>query len=436
MPRMRIIGKIYLILAIAIVGGGIFFFIFRDKEKPELKISPDSATVSQRPVTVDLQDERSGLRSLDIVLIQKDKEFPILSKQYPDRPRRIAETFTLDAAKIVEGDFTLRLSAKDGAFLFANALHADLPLTFDKTPPAISVLGRTHNIRQGGSAMVAYSLSESPSTTGIKIGNLMFPAFLQPSGTYLCLFPFPHDLDKGVFKPMIFAEDVAGNRSEAGFYYYARSGRFRQDRLNISDQFLNAKMPQFRNEVPDAATPLDIFLKVNKELRVKNEEELYRHGRNTAPSALFVGAFSRQPGKTMATFGDRRSYFHRGKQIDSQTHLGVDIASFAQAPIKAANHGRVIFTGFYGIYGECVIIDHGLGLQSLYGHLSRIDVTEGQDVAQDAVIGLSGATGMAGGDHLHFGMLVSGTPVDPIEWWDPEWVKNNIEEKLAEAGLK
>ncbi len=157
------------------------------------------------------------------------------------------------------------------------------------------------------------------------------------------------------------------------------------------------------------------------------------HGANTATSFLFDGAFVRQPGKTMATFGDRRSYFYQGKQIDNQIHLGVDIASFVQSPIKAANAGRVIFAGFYGIYGECVIVDHGLGLQSLYGHLSRIDVAEGQEVARDAVIGLSGATGMAGGDHLHFGILVSGVPVDPIEWWDPNWIKNNVEDRLADA---
>ncbi|NLC70591.1 MAG: M23 family metallopeptidase [Desulfuromonadaceae bacterium] len=288
-------------------------------------------------------------------------------------------------------------------------------------------------MRQGGSALIAYSLSEKPSRTGVKVGNREFPAYRQPSGNYLCLFAYPHDVERADFQPMIFAEDLAGNLGEGGFYFHARSGRYRHDRLNISDQFLNAKMPQFRNEVPEAQTPLDIFLMVNRKLREKNEGDLHRHGANTATSFLFDGAFVRQPGKTMATFGDRRSYFYQGKQIDNQIHLGVDIASFVQSPIKAANAGRVIFAGFYGIYGECVIVDHGLGLQSLYGHLSRIDVGEGQEVARDAVIGLSGATGMAGGDHLHFGILVSGVPVDPIEWWDPNWIKNNVEDRLADA---
>ena len=89
-----------------------------------------------------------------------------------------------------------------------------------------------------------------------------------------------------------------------------------------------------------------------------------------------------------------------------------------------------MFAGELGIYGQCVLIDHGLGVSSLYGHLSRIDVSLGQAVEKAEAIGLSGATGLAGGDHLHFAMLVSGTYVDPIEWWDPKWVEINIATRL------
>jgi murein DD-endopeptidase MepM/ murein hydrolase activator NlpD len=138
----------------------------------------------------------------------------------------------------------------------------------------------------------------------------------------------------------------------------------------------------------------------------------------------------------MATFGDRRSYYYKGKKVDNQTHLGVDLASTAQAPVKSANSGKVVFSGFFGIYGNCVIIDHGLGLQSLYGHLTSLSVKEGQEVKKGDELGLTGTTGMAGGDHLHFGILVSGLPVEPVEWWDPHWLEDNITSKISNSESK
>jgi murein DD-endopeptidase MepM/ murein hydrolase activator NlpD len=122
---------------------------------------------------------------------------------------------------------------------------------------------------------------------------------------------------------------------------------------------------------------------------------------------------------------------HNGKEIDHQTHLGIDLASTRHAPIPAAANGRVVVAAHdFGIYGNAIIIDHGLGLQSLYSHLSQIDVAVGDTVKRGQIIGKTGATGMAGGDHLHFGVLCSGIPVNPYEWWDGTWIKNNITSKL------
>ncbi len=125
-------------------------------------------------------------------------------------------------------------------------------------------------------------------------------------------------------------------------------------------------------------------------------------------------------------FGERRSYFFEGKHISSATHYGYDLASTSKAPITSAGGGRVVFAGRLGIYGNCVLIDHGSGLSTLYGHLTRIDVKQGDRVEQDQPLGVSGATGLAGGDHLHFAVLVGGVYVDPIEWWDAKWVASHI----------
>jgi murein DD-endopeptidase MepM/ murein hydrolase activator NlpD len=146
---------------------------------------------------------------------------------------------------------------------------------------------------------------------------------------------------------------------------------------------------------------------------------------------LWQGTFLRMPkAAPLGGFAQLRTYVYQGKEVDRQTHLGFDLASLAHAAVPAANRGKVVFAGDFGIYGQCIMIDHGLGLQTVYGHLSRIGVKPGDSVEKGEIIGDTGATGMAGGDHLHFEMNISGQAVNPIEWWDAHWMKNNITGKL------
>ena len=128
----------------------------------------------------------------------------------------------------------------------------------------------------------------------------------------------------------------------------------------------------------------------------------------------------------MAIYGDKRTYIYKGKTISHSVHLGYDLASNAHSPVEAANSGIVRFAGDLSIYGNTVIIDHGMGLMSLYGHLSVINISEGQKVSKGDIIGKTGSTGLAGGDHLHFGILIDGYEVSPLFWWDPHWIKVNI----------
>jgi murein DD-endopeptidase MepM/ murein hydrolase activator NlpD len=137
----------------------------------------------------------------------------------------------------------------------------------------------------------------------------------------------------------------------------------------------------------------------------------------------------------MSPFAAHRTYLCDGEPVDEQFHLGFDLASVRRAPIEAANDGVVALAGFFGIYGNAVILDHGCGLASLYGHLSSIEVEEGQRVERGQEIGRSGQTGLAGGDHLHFAMLVGGLPVTPVEWWDPHWLRDRVAAKLGPEAL-
>jgi murein DD-endopeptidase MepM/ murein hydrolase activator NlpD len=138
-------------------------------------------------------------------------------------------------------------------------------------------------------------------------------------------------------------------------------------------------------------------------------------------------------GKVMAAFADRRTYLYKGKVIDHQDHLGYDLAVTKQCPVPAANDGVVVYARYFGIYGNAILIDHGFGLMTIYGHLSSISVKEGQTVAKGDIIGRTGETGLAGGDHLHFSTILQGLPVNPIEWCDGHWIRDRIAAKLGSA---
>jgi murein DD-endopeptidase MepM/ murein hydrolase activator NlpD len=152
----------------------------------------------------------------------------------------------------------------------------------------------------------------------------------------------------------------------------------------------------------------------------------------TSTSRLWSGPFVQLGNSQVeAGFADDRTYVFEGRDVDRQTHLGYDLAVTSAIPIQAANAGKVLHADWLGIYGNCVVVDHGMGVASLYGHLSSIDVRAGDSVQKGQVLGRSGMTGLAGGDHLHFTMLVHGRPVNPVEWWDSHWIADRIERKLS-----
>ncbi|HKH70192.1 MAG TPA: M23 family metallopeptidase, partial [Vicinamibacterales bacterium] len=190
-------------------------------------------------------------------------------------------------------------------------------------------------------------------------------------------------------------------------------------------------------EVKPEGDTLARFLVINGELRRKNNDKIASMTKQTSNEMLWRGQVFHPFGNTAveAAFADQRTYVYKGKEVDRQTHLGFDLASFTGTPIVAANRGKVILAEELGIYGNCVIIDHGLGVQSLYAHLSSMDVKAGDMVEKEQQIGRSGMTGMAAGDHLHFTMLVNGTMVNPVEWWDAHWIEDRILRKLREAGV-
>jgi hypothetical protein len=424
-----------LVMAAAVLGLSLFYFL--GTPAPKVLLSPDTGSIAaKRELALKLDAQGGILKKMSVSVIQAEKTVNVLAKVYPPCSRQAAETFNLATAALKEGPFTLQVEAKSAAPRFgANKTTTQAYLfTLENKPPVVVILSVAHNITQGGAGLVVYTVSKEVEKTGVVSGNQFFPGYRQRGNSYACLFPFPYDIDPGKYVPKVIAVDQAGNERLICINYHLTAKTFSTDRIDLTDSFLEKIAAEFRDKFPQTATLLDIFLKANRDQRQQDRKLIYNYSRKTSPVPLWQGTFLRMPNTApLGGFAQSRTYIYKGKEVDRQTHLGFDLASVAHAAVPAANRGKVVFAGNLGIYGQCIIIDHGLTLQTLYGHLSRISVKPGDNVEKGQFIANTGATGMAGGDHLHFEVNVSGQAVNPIEWWDSHWMKNNITGKLEKV---
>ncbi len=317
-------------------------------------------------------------------------------------------------------------------------------------PPRISVLSTHHYVNHGGSEMVVYRATPPDVASGVRVGDVEYPGFAAAGAGATGADPavkvafFALLYDQPLNAPIAaFARDEAGNQATATFVDNVFEKPFRKSRIEIDDTFISRVVPdilehspELKMTAPPADTPemLAAFLKVNGELRRINAGQIAAFAAKTSPARLWEGPFTQLGNSQVeASFADHRTYLYKGKEVDQQTHLGFDLAVTEHVPVLAANSGTVVNAGWLGIYGNCVIIDHGLGVQSLYGHLMAFDVRVGDKVTRGQTLGRSDSTGLAGGDHLHFTMLVGGRMVNPVEWWDAHWMTDRVDRKLKEA---
>lgn len=443
---------VLLLLILMVAGGGLLMNRMEGKG-PQLQLELTTPSIGKtKTLSVSVSDEKSGVRRFWIGLVKDGKEIQIASKTFPSagffsggmvRQETIEADLDTDAMGISDGKAVLRIAVWDYSWRNwgkGNRTYIEKEILVDTKPPTIAVLSISHNIAQGGSAMIVYKVSEDCPESGVLVGDVFFPGYKGyfDDEKYVAFFALNYEQGSGT-SLRIKATDYAGNTGATGFPYHIRSRKFRKDRINISDGFLNAKLPEFENQLgPQAGeAPVDRFLKINRDIRKANAERVFQITAVSQGDKLWEGSFLRLPkSASRAQFADHRGYFYKGKSIDKQVHLGVDLASVAHSPVPASNSGKVVFAEYLGIYGNSVILDHGLGVFSMYAHLSAIEVETGQMVSKGDNIGKTGRTGLAGGDHLHFSMLVNKTFVDPVEWWDQNWIKNNISDKFLSLKSK
>jgi murein DD-endopeptidase MepM/ murein hydrolase activator NlpD len=319
-------------------------------------------------------------------------------------------------------------------------------------PPRVAVLSTHHYINHGGSEMVVYRATPADVESGVRVGNIEYVGFPAAGAGVTGADPttkvafFALLFDQPLNAPIVvFARDEAGNQSKATFMDNAFEKPFKKSRIQLDDKFINRVVPEILEHSPElkmqapaeGSDMLPAFLRINGELRKINADEIAAMAKKTSADKLWEGPFVQLGNSQVeASFADRRTYIYQGKEVDQQTHLGFDLAVTEHVPVLAANSGVVLNASWLGIYGNCVVIDHGMGVQSLYGHLMSFDVKVGDKVARGQQVGRSDSTGLAGGDHLHFTMLVGGRMVNPVEWWDPHWISDRVERKLREAGAK
>ena len=428
--------KWVVMIAVLIIGlGGVGTWVTLVKfewEKPTIQLTPDAKYVSQK-LSLRVEDQKSGVAEVRVEVVQQGKTIPLLKEQFPKGTPRVEKTLVMRPLPkgLKDGEAQIKVFAQDHSWNRGNPVFLERNVIIDTHPPQLSVLGTLHYINQGGAGLVTYQTSEEVPMNGVQVGDLFFPGYPAGKDRYLAYFALPYDASRDISFTAV-AEDQAGNRTKIPFRPIIKPKAFKKDKIQIIDGFLKNILPYFTERDPNLqGSPLEIFLTLNRKQRELDHQQIKKICQETSAKPLWSGPFLRLPNsKPMASFAEDRTYWNNGNEVDRQVHLGVDLASLGQTRIPAANSGKIVFTGPLGIYGNTVVIDHGCGLFSMYSHLSRIETEVKKEVKKGDILGRTGSTGMAGGDHLHFAMLVGGVFVNPIEWWDEHWIKDNVETKM------
>jgi murein DD-endopeptidase MepM/ murein hydrolase activator NlpD len=456
--RMRAFMKfILLLLVIAGVAGGAAWFWAGRMPGPTIELRQPTGFIGQATtLEMTVEAPEGQFSRVDAVVEQNGKTFPVFSADQQDqagvkrdsantlyvmRPvgKRAIPELQSGAARIVaRATRSVLYGLRDRETVVTRDVQVRLE------PPRVAVLSQFHFINHGGSEFVVYRVTPEDVESGVRVGDREYPGFpargagiAGDPAMRVAFFALLYDqpLNTNI---QVFARDVAGNQATTPLDYRVFPKAFRKSRIEIDDRFLQTVVPAIASNTPDEQIPTDDvlkgFLAINGDLRRKNNQYIRDLAKKTSPEMLFKDVFQQLGNSQVeAGFADARTYVYNGKEVDQQVHLGFDLAVTANVPIAASQQGVVVQADFLGIYGNCVIIDHGLGVQSLYAHLSSIDVKPGDKVAKGQQVGRSGMTGLAGGDHLHFTMLVGGEQVTPVDWWSVQWMQDRVLRKIAAA---
>jgi hypothetical protein len=420
-------------LAVVIVA--VLIVVLARTATPVLSVAAAPAMLGQAtPVTAHVKDKR-GLRSLRAWVEQNGTQYPVVQAGDPNQLKDADWKFTAGARTIPQlkdGKATLVVEAVSNDVLRRTGRwQADV--TVVTRPPSVAVDSDQHYLYLGMADLVTFSVTGSYTDAGVRVGNETFRAWPMPGGKagLFSLFAFAWNMTPETV-PMVYASNGPGNEVTGTMVYQfpkKEQPHYTTHDLQVSDAFLNKVVNEL--DPGGSGDAVARFVKINTEMRKANNQTLFDLRTKTADHFLWTQVFQRQPhSQAESTFADVRNYFYHGQKIDQQVHLGYDLAVTEHVGVQASNDGRVVYAAPLGIYGNCIVLDHGYGLMTLYGHMSNITVHEGDMVKKGEVMGQSGMTGMAAGDHIHFSMLLDGVQIDPKEWWDAHWIADHVARRV------
>ncbi len=408
---------------------------------PVVDLPASITTLGQAtPVSVQVHDPR-GIRKIAATVEQNGVSYPVGATTQPSTASDSTWSFTAgvkSTPQLKDGAAKLIVEATSNDLLGKKA-RAERDVTVVTRPPSLSVDSDQHYLYLGMADMVTFNVSDGWTAAGVRVGDQTYRSWPMPDGKpgRFSLFAFAWNMPPGT-APVVYASIGAGNDVTSPIVFQfpkKEQPHYTVHDLQISDAFMQKVVNEL--DPNGSGDPVTRFVKINSEMRWANNKTLADLRFKTAEKFLWSQPFARQAhAQAEATFADLRNYIYHGKKIDQQVHLGYDLAVTQHVGVEASNDGQIVYAAPLGIYGNCVVVDHGYGLQTIYGHMSQIDVHVGDTVKRGQVMGRSGMTGMAGGDHIHFAMQLDGVQIDPKEWWDPHWIHDHIARRVDLPGFK
>ena len=436
------------VLALLILAGflGLILLFFFSATPVITLASAPNAIGQSTPISVLIADPH-GLRNVAAYVEQNGKRYPVWQTSQPARRLRWlrhqppqAATFqagTANVPQLTDGKARLIVEATSND-LRASSATAGADVIVVTRPPSVSVDSDQHYLYLGMADVVTFDVSGGWTEAGVKVGDQRFRGWPMPAGKpgMFSLYAFAWNMPPGT-SPLVYAKNAAGTEVTGQMVYQfpkSEQPKYRVRDLAIDDKFIQKAVNEL--DPSGSGDPVMRFVKINSDMRRDNNKTLADLRLKTEPRFLWSKPFQQQPNsKVESNFADVRNYIYNGKKIDQQVHLGYDLSVTQHVGVEASNDGKIVYAAPLGIYGNCVVIDHGYGLQTVYGHMSEIAVHVGDAVQRGQVLGKSGQTGLAGGDHIHFSMLLEGVQIDPKEWWDAHWIADHVAKRVELPGF-
>ncbi|WP_291949643.1 M23 family metallopeptidase [Campylobacter sp.] len=429
-----------LLILVAILAFVLNTNLFK-KEAPNIQIKSEIIYSNLKdPISIEI-DSKNSLKNIKVILFKNgDLDGQILMNENIKEPKHNIQ-LNLKLPKLAYKEkvdfFKLLIEVSDSSFwnfFLKNATHKEIKVIIDTKDPYVEILDNSYQIEQGGVGSVVFKASDENLENVYIItdkGKTFKAIPFIKEGYYAALIAW--DAKDENYRAYVIAQDKAGNINKQRIRYYFVNRKYRTSNIKLNDKFIDGKIDLLAQQYAPQdkqLNRLEKFKFVNEDLRNLNEELVHKIT-SDAPEAILnnfkVNLFiPLKNGKKVADFADHRFYSYDNQPLSSSYHMGLDIASIKQAPIISNNAGKVVFAKENGIYGLNIIIYHGFGIYTLYGHCTSVNVGVGDEVKAGEIIGTTGVTGLALGDHLHFGVLIQGVEVRPEQWQDAKWIKENI----------